>query len=132
MLAHLRPGGSVGGHHVESASDNGGRHGVAGWGCFRRFPGKGAWVRGDDGAKSVSEGGASFAATDLRLAELRSVPEIPRAQGLFGVLAGKARWPAVLRHGGAFQADQAGRTARRGRRVQAALSRRETASSAMF
>src|SRR5882757_10828228 len=110
------------GHHVKCASTNGGWHGLAGWGCFRRFPETGAGLRADDGANSLSVAGSSLAAADLRLAELRSVSEISRAQGLFGVLAGEARWPLVFGHGGAFQADQAGRAARRGWRVQAALS----------
>src|SRR6266568_1193942 len=100
---------------------NGGWHGVAGWSCFRRFPEAGAGLRADDGANSVSVAGSSLAAPDLRLAELRSVSEIPCAERLPGVLAGEARRPALLGHGGAFQADQAGRTARRGWRVQAAL-----------
>ena len=39
--------------------------------------------------------------------ELRSVSEIPGAEGLFGVLAGEAGRAAVLGDGGAFQADQA-------------------------
>src|SRR6266849_1955409 len=100
---------------------NGGWHGVAGWGCFRRFPEAGAGLRADDGANSVPDAGSSRALTDLCLAELRSVSEIPRAQGFFGLLAGEARWPALFGHGGAFQADQASRAPRRGRRVQAAL-----------
>src|SRR5258707_14713887 len=107
---------------VKCASCNGGWHGVAGWGCFRRFPEAGAGLRADDGGNSLSAAGSSLVAADLRLAELRSVSEIPGAERLSGVLAGKARWPALFGHRGAFQADQAGRTARRGRRVQAALS----------
>src|ERR1700704_957056 len=102
---------------------NGGWHGVAGWGCFRRLPEAGAGLRADDGANSVSDAGSPVVAANLRLAELRSVSEIPGAEGFSRLLAGKARRTAVLRHRGAFQADQAGRTARRRRRVQAALSR---------
>src|SRR3954453_24215079 len=96
-------------------------HGVAGWSCFRRFPEAGAGLRADDGANPVSDAGSSLVAADLCLAELRSVSEIPGAEGFPGVLGGKARGPAVFRDGGALQADQAGRTARGGRRVQAAL-----------
>src|SRR6476646_10914982 len=107
---------------VKCASCNGGWHGVAGWGCFRRFPEAGAGLRADDGGNPLPDAGSSLAAADLRLAELRSVSEIPRAERLPGLLAGKARRPALFRHRGAFQADQAGRTARRGRRLQAALS----------
>src|SRR5437588_5499776 len=102
---------------------NGGWHGVAGWSCFRRFPEAGAGLRADDGANSVSHAGSSLAAAELSLAGLRPVSEIPCAWGFFGLLAGKARCSAVFRDGGALQADQAGRAARRGRRVQAALSR---------
>src|SRR3981081_2318042 len=81
----------------------------------------GAGLRADDGANPVSDAGPSRIAADLCLAELRSVSEIPGAEGFPRLLAGKARWPPVLGHGRAFQADQAGRTARRRRRVQAAL-----------
>ena len=108
---------------VKCASCNGGWHGVAGWGCFRRFPETGPGLRADDGANSVSDAGSSLIAADVCLTELRSVSEISGAKGFPRLLAGKARWPAVLRDGGAFQADQAGRTARRRRRVQAALKR---------
>src|SRR5712691_11005243 len=101
-------------------SSNGGWHGVAGWG-FRGFPETGAGLRADDGANSVSDAGSSLALTNLRLAELRSVSEFPGAEGLSFLLAAKARRAAVRRHGGALQADQACRTARRGRRVPAAL-----------
>src|ERR1700730_2078492 len=100
---------------------NGGWHGLAGWGCFRRFPEAGAGLRADDGANSLSDAGSSLAAADLRLAELRSVSEMPGAQGSPRLLGGKARRPVVLRHRGALQADQARGTARRRRRLPAAL-----------
>src|SRR3954470_4406828 len=96
-------------------------HGVAGWSCFRRFPEAGAGLRADDGANPVSDAGSSLIAADLCLAELRSVSEIPGVERFPGLLAGKTRWPSVFRDGGALQADQAGRAARGGRRVQAAL-----------
>src|SRR6185295_3945265 len=99
-------------------------HGVAGWSCFRGFPEAGAGLRADDGADPVSDARSSLIAADLCLAELRSVSEISGAEGFPRLLAGKARWPTLLRDGGAFQADQAGRTARRRRRVQAALKAR--------
>ena len=70
----------------------------------------------------VSDAGSQVVAADLCLAELRSVPEIPGAAGFPRFLAGKARGTAVLRHRGAFAADQACRTARRKRGVSAALS----------
>src|SRR6266536_3974057 len=98
-------------------------HGVTSWGCFRRLSETGAGLRADDGANSLSHAGSSLAVTDLRLAELRSVSEIPGAKRFPGLLAAKARRTAVLGHCGAFQADQAGRAARRRRRVQAALRR---------
>src|SRR3981189_2591545 len=104
-------------------SSNGGWHGLAGWG-FRRFPEASAGLWTDDGANSVSHAGSSLAAANVHLAELRSVPEISGAEGFSRLLGGKARRPAVLRHRGAFQADQACRTARRRRRVPAALSGR--------
>src|SRR6476646_674846 len=102
-------------------SSNGGWHGLAGWG-FRGFPETGAGLWADDGANSVSDAGSSLALTNLCLAELRSVSEFPGTEGFSLVLAAEARRPAVLRHRGALQADQASRTARRRRRVQAALS----------
>src|SRR5215510_9420918 len=104
---------------------NGGWHGLAGWGCFRRLPEASAGLRSDDGADSVSDAGSPVAAADLRLAELRSVPEIPGAAGLSRFLAGKARGTAVLRHGRAFAADQARRTARGERGVSVALATRQ-------
>src|ERR1700674_2111837 len=102
-------------------SSNGGWHGLAGWG-FRGFPEASTGLWADDGANSLSHAGSSLVAANLRLAELRSVPEISGAEGLPRVLGRKARRPTVLRHRGAFQADQARRAARRRRRVPAALS----------
>src|SRR3954467_15362729 len=104
-------------------SCKGGWHGLAEWSRFGRFPETAAGLRNDDGANSLPDAGSSLAAPDLRLAELRSVSEISGAEGFPGVLAGEARRPAVLGDGGAFQADQAGRAAHRGRRVPAALRR---------
>src|SRR5215813_1921353 len=90
---------------------NGGWHGLAGWGCFRRLPETSAGLRSDDGGDSLSDAGSPVVAADLRLAELRSVSEISGAAGLSRLLAGKARGAAVLRDGRAFAADQAGRAA---------------------
>src|SRR5262249_4053017 len=104
-------------------SCKGGWHGTAGWGRFRGLPETDAGLRADDGANSLSDAGSSLAAPDLCLAELRHVPEIPGAERLPAVLAGEARRSAPFGDGGAFQADQAGRAARRGRRVPAALNR---------
>src|SRR5258705_13586490 len=103
-------------------SSNGGWHGLAGW-CFRGFPETGAGLRADDGANSVSDAGSSVASANLRLAELRSVSEFSGVEVVSFVLAAEARRPAVRRHPCAFQADQACRTARRQRRVPAALGR---------
>src|SRR5882757_6241011 len=99
-------------------SSNGGWHDVAGW-CFRRLPETGAGLRADDGADSLPDAGSPVFAANLRLAELRSLSEISGAEGFSRLLAGKAGGTVVLGHRGAFQADQAGRTARRRRRVQA-------------
>src|SRR5437899_9157138 len=96
-------------------------HGLAGWSCFRRFPEAGAGLRADDGANPVSDAGSSLVAADLCLAELRSVSEIPCAEGFPRLLAGKARWSVVFGNGRAFPADQAGRAVRGRRRVQVAL-----------
>src|ERR1700686_1676679 len=99
---------------------NGGWHGVAGWG-FRGFPEAGAGLRADDGANSVSDAGSSLASANLRLAELLSVSEISQAEGFPCLLGRAAGRSFVLGDGGPFQADQARRTARRRRRVPAAL-----------
>src|ERR1700682_3848293 len=116
------PGGSRSAATTGMRSSNGGWHGLAGWG-FRGFPEAGAGLRADDGANSVSNAGSSLALANLRLAELRSISEFPGAEGLSLVLAAEARRTAVRRHGCALQADQARRTARRRRRVPAALMR---------
>src|SRR5215469_9505728 len=74
------PGGSVGvGPSPDMRSLNGGGHGFAGWGRFRRLPETGVGLRTDDGRDSLSDAGSSLAAADLRLAELRSVSEISGA-----------------------------------------------------
>src|ERR1700733_4951513 len=103
-------------------SSNGGWHGLAGWGGFRRFPETGAGLWADDGANSISYAGSSLAAANLRLAKLRSVSEFSGAEGLPLVLAAKARGTPVRGHRRPFQADQAGRASRHRRRVPAALS----------
>src|SRR3974390_2132865 len=97
-------------------------HGLAGWDCFRGFPETGAGLRSDDGADPVSDAGSSLAVADFCLAELRSVSEISRADGLSAFLAAKTRRSLVLGHGRPFQADQTGRTARHRRRVPPALT----------
>src|SRR5476651_2353004 len=101
-------------------SSNGGWHGLAGWG-FRGFPETGAGLRADDGANSLSSAGSSLAFANLRLAELRSIPEISGAEGFSEVLGRAAGRAVILGDGGPFQADQARRTARRRRRIPAAL-----------
>src|SRR5580704_851543 len=108
-------------------SSNGGWHGVAGWG-FRRLPETGAGLWADDGGNSLPDAGSSFAAANIRLAELRSVSEIPGAAGFPRLLAGKTRWTALCGSRRAFQADQAGRTARGGWRVPVALIRLRSSS----
>src|ERR1700746_1584213 len=76
-------------HPREMRSCKGGWHGVAGWSWFRRLPETGAGLRADDGGNPLSVAGSSLAAADLRLAELRSVSEIPGTARLPGVLAGE-------------------------------------------
>ncbi|MGY4334178.1 uncharacterized protein Usg [Bradyrhizobium sp. LB7.2] len=39
-------------------SCKGGWHGLAGWGCFRRFPETGAGLRADDGGNSLPDAGS--------------------------------------------------------------------------
>src|SRR6266446_4984 len=124
------PGGSPGRHFRKVRSSNGGWHGVAGWSCFRGFPEAGAGLRADDGADSVSDAGSSLAATDLCLAELRSVSEISEVEGFPRFLGGEAGRPVVLGHRGALQADQASRAARRRRRFPAALIAPQSANCA--
>src|SRR3981189_1705330 len=103
-------------------SSNGGWHDVAGW-CFRRLPETGAGLRADDGANSVPDARSSLIAAKLCLAGLRPVSEFSGTEGLFVVLAAEAGRTAVRRHRRAFEADQAGRTARYRWRVPAALIR---------
>src|ERR1700731_852330 len=102
-------------------SSNGGWHGLAGWG-FRGLPETGVGLRADDGTNSLSHAGSPLIAANLYLAELRSVSEIPGAQGFPLFLGEVAGWTFVLRDGRPFQADQACRTARRRWRVPAALT----------
>src|ERR1700756_2905773 len=75
----------------ECAPENGGCNDFAGWDRFRGLPETGSGLRADDGRDPVSDAGSSFALTDLRLAELRSVSEIPGAAGFPVFLAGEAR-----------------------------------------
>src|SRR5215471_2850943 len=96
-------------------------HDFAGGDCLRRLSKTGDGVRADDGANPLPDAGSPRAAADLRLAELRSVPEISGAAGLPRLLAGETGRTAVLGHRGAFPPDQAGRTARRWWRLPAAL-----------
>src|SRR5580692_2027450 len=91
-----------------------GWHGLAGW-RFRGLPETSAGLRADDGGNPLSDAGSSLAATDLRLAELRSVSEISGVAGLSSVLADQARRTALRGPRRALQADQARRTARRRR-----------------
>jgi hypothetical protein len=62
-------------------------------------------VGADDGTYHLSDAGSSLAAAGLRLAELRSVSEIPGAVGFPRLLAEEARRSALLGDRGAFPAD---------------------------
>src|SRR6202046_5403764 len=95
-----------------------GWHCLAGW-RFRRLPETGAGLWADDGGNSLPDAGSSLAAANIRLAELRSVSEIPGATGFPRLLAAKTRGTALFGPRRTFQADQACRTARRRRRVPA-------------
>src|SRR5579863_5858334 len=97
-----------------------GWHGLAGW-RFRRLPETSAGLWADDGGNSLPDAGSSIAAANIRLAELRSVSEIPGVAGFPRLLAAETRGAALFGPGCALQADQARRTARRRRRVPAAL-----------
>src|SRR3984957_5692523 len=97
-----------------------GWHGLAGW-CFRRLPATGAGLWADDGGNSLPDAGSSIAAANLRLAELRSVSEIPGAAGFPRLLGAETRATASFGPRRAFQTDQARRAARRQRRVPVAL-----------
>src|ERR1700721_341669 len=92
------PGGSrTASHPLKMRSSNGGWHGLAGWG-FRGFPEAGAGLWADDGANSLSTARSSLAVTNLCLAELRSVSEIPGAKGFPRLLGRETRRPFVLGH----------------------------------
>src|ERR1700722_3499555 len=114
------PGGSRSAATTALRSSNGGWHGLAGWG-FRGLPETGAGLRADDGGNFISDAGSPLSAANLCLAKLRSVSEFSGAEGFSRLLATKARRTAVFCHRCAFQADQAGRTSRRRRRVPAPL-----------
>src|SRR6266436_682871 len=101
---------------------NGGWHGFAGWGCFRRFPEAGAGLRADDGANSLSDAGSPVAVTNLRLAELRSMPQISGIVQVSCFLAAEARRPAVFGSGRAFEFGEACRDQGRRRGFSTALS----------
>src|SRR5208282_6824172 len=60
------------------------------------------------------------------LAGLRSLPEVSRVEQIPQFLAGEARGPAALGHGGTCALDQAGRDPRGRRRIPFALSSPET------
>src|ERR1700724_1845254 len=94
----------AGRHPSRMRSFNGGQHDVAGWGCFRRLPETGAWIWADHGRDPLPDAGSSLAATDLCLAELRSVSEISGAEGFPEVLGREAGRAAVQGDCGAFQA----------------------------
>src|SRR4051794_31998463 len=110
-------------------SSNGGKHGLAGWGfegwgSLRGLSQAGPWLWSDHGGNRVPPPGPSLVAANLRVAGLRSVSEFSGAKGFPRVLGNEARRPAVRRHRGALQTDQAGRVARGRRCVPAALNRR--------
>src|SRR5262245_49715974 len=94
----------------------GGNHG------FERFPAPVSRLRPDDGADTLPAARPSELAADLRLAGLRSLPEVSGAESFPGLLAGDARRAVALGDGGACAADQARRDSRHQRRVPAALS----------
>src|SRR6476660_651396 len=75
----------------------------------------------DDRANSLPPAGSPVAAPDLRLAELRLVPEISRVAALPGVLGREAGRADAFGDGRAFAADQAGRVESDRRRVPAEL-----------
>src|SRR3954466_6215131 len=81
------------------------RGGNGAWHGFRLCSKEGLGVRVDHGTDPLSDAGSSLAAADLRLAELRSVSEIPGTPGFPRLLAGKTRWPPPLGDRGAFPAD---------------------------
>src|SRR5215217_8652578 len=110
-------------------SSNGGWHGLASWG-FRGFSEAGAGLRADDGGNPLPAARSSIPAANVRLAKLRPVSKLPGAQGFSLVLAAETRRPALRRHRGPFQADQARRTACGGWGVPPALKRRQTAMHA--
>src|SRR5262245_5702498 len=92
--------------------------------CFHRLPASVEWVWTDHGANPLSAAGSSLAATDLRLAELRSFSEIPVANALPRVLDGKARRPAAFVPDRPLQVNQACRVESHQRRIPLALTAR--------
>src|ERR1041384_7079657 len=98
------------------SDQNGGCHGLCG------LPAPARGLRAYDRAHLLSPAGPSMAAAKLRLAELRPLSAISRAQALPDLLGRKARGRAALGHGRPFGPDQAGRVAFGGRPLPIALT----------
>ena len=89
---------------------------------FGRFSPATPGLRPDHRQHPLPAARPSLAPANLRLAGLRSLPELPGAEQIPQFLAGKTRGPAALGDGGACAADQAGGDQGDRRGVQAALA----------
>src|SRR5450432_1649852 len=88
-----------------------------------QLPRLGIRLRTDNSGDRLSPSGSSLVAANLRLAGLRYVSKFPGAKGFPRFLGKITRRIPFRSHRCAFQAHQAGRTARRRRSLPAALTR---------
>ena len=88
---------------------------------FASSPGPRLWA--DDGGNRLQASGSSLVATNLRLAGLRYVSQLPGTERFSYFLGDDARWSAVFSYRRSFEADQARRIARHRRRHSIALTR---------
>src|SRR5271157_1716420 len=91
---------------------DGGHYGFEGDLGFARLSPAARRLRTDYGQHPLPAAGSSLAVTDLRLAGLRSLPEVSRVEQIPQFLVGEARGPAALGHRGTCALDQAGRDPR--------------------
>src|SRR4051812_4401222 len=88
---------------------------------FKRLPKAAGRLRADNRSNPLPTSRPPVASSDLCLAELRPVPEIPGASALSRLLGREARRAVAFGDGRAFQADQAGGASGDWEGVQAAL-----------
>src|SRR5262249_39318574 len=103
----------------------GGRHGISAIGRQRigiqGLPPPARRLWSDHGSNPLPTSRSSLSAADLRLAGLRPLPAISRAQPLSRLLVGAARGTVALSQGGESPPDRAGRNPLHQRQIPSAL-----------